>query len=41
MKLHYNQDGSISMVLNLKGDLIIKNFYSYQEYLNYLTVLDN
>lgn len=40
MKLHYNQDGSINMKLNLKGNLIVKNFFSYQEYLNYLISLD-
>ncbi len=41
MKLHYNQDGSISMRLNFKGNMIIKKFFSSEEYLDYLTVLDN
>ncbi|MDD7411474.1 hypothetical protein [Fusobacterium gastrosuis] len=36
MKLHYNKDGSIFMILNLKGEKIEKIFSSYNEYLEYI-----
>lgn len=36
MKLHFNEDGSICMSLNLRGVKIEKIFPSYSEYLNYL-----
>lgn len=36
MKLHFNEDGSIFMILNLRGVKIEKLFSSYNEYYNYL-----
>lgn len=39
MKLHFNRDGSISMILNLRGRKIEKFFSSYSEYCEYLEEL--
>ncbi|CAL7887102.1 hypothetical protein HMPREF1049_0137 [Fusobacterium necrophorum subsp. funduliforme ATCC 51357] len=36
MKLHYNPDGSIQMILNFKGNIIKKTFLKKEEYYNYL-----
>lgn len=36
MKLHYNPDGTINMILNLKGTIIEKIFLTKEEYYGYL-----
>lgn len=36
MKLHFNEDGSINMSLNLRGIKIEKVFSNYNEYLLFL-----
>lgn len=39
MILHYQKDGSIHMILNLKGKKIIKNFLTKEEFIFYLSYI--
>lgn len=39
MKLHFNEDGSVVMCLNLRGVRIEKIFLTYNDYLKYLTTI--
>lgn len=39
MVLHFNEDGSISMRLNIRGKIISKIFLTYQEYKEFISQL--
>lgn len=39
MKLHYNQDGTIRVTLNLKGQKIKMTFDSENDYYSFLKIL--
>lgn len=36
MVLHFNEDGTISMRLNIRGEIISKIFLTYQDYKNFI-----
>ena len=40
MILHYNQDGTISMKLNIRGKVISRIFLTYQDYKEFVSQLN-
>ena len=40
MSLHYNQDGSIRVIINLKGRKIKMTFDSEEDYNNFLKIIN-
>lgn len=40
MVLHYNQDGTISMKLNIRGKVILRIFLTYQDYKEFISQLN-
>lgn len=40
MILHYNDDGTISMKLNMRGQIILKTFLTYQDYKKFISELN-
>lgn len=40
MVLHYNQDGTISMKLNIRGKVISRIFLTYQDYKKFISQLN-
>lgn len=39
MVLHFNEDGTISMRLNIRGEIISKFFLTYQDYKKFICQL--
>lgn len=40
MKLHYNKDGSIRAIINLKGQKVKMTFDSEEDYYNFLKIIN-
>lgn len=40
MVLHYNQDGTISMRLNIRGKIILRTFLTYNDYKEFISQLN-